>query len=177
MQNSADMIPRGPFWFSLIYHWTRSGRGNTGLTLPFLVGALYRDGAYRNEHLSDESVLFYLLDDFQKTCPKPYHVEIYRCIDLREPVAAVYTNLHMDASEASELRHGEQALYVWTKYSRSQDIQRVAKAFWEGEGLNEPIRDHRFTCIGNKHYVKFRPKDEAFIDETKGVMADAGACT
>jgi hypothetical protein len=75
----------------------------------------------------------------------------------------------MGAAEASELRDGDQVLYVWTAYSRSGDVRRAAKSFWKK--LHGPISERRFTCTGKERYEQFRPKDTAFIDETKNVMA------
>jgi len=158
-----------PFWFALIYRWKATGRGTTGLTLPFLVGALHFEGIYADHHLSDHSALFYLLTDFQRMCPKPLHVEISECVNLHEPVAGLYPQLYMAAAEATEVRDGNRVLYIRKKYCREPDIESAAKALWGT--LKEPISERRFSCVGKQLYVRFSTTDQTFIEQTKHWMA------
>lgn len=74
-----------PFWFRLIEQWRLTGRGEYGLTFPFLVAAISNDtGKKPNESL--------IANVFQTIIENPfdgYYCEVRWCGNINEPVASV----------------------------------------------------------------------------------------
>ena len=78
-----------PLWLALCDLWVAEDRGNTGLTVPFLIGAA--------KYLSPEECiegptqknLAKLLFEIQQQCPKDRSVRIEMCGTSRKPVVKV----------------------------------------------------------------------------------------
>lgn len=74
-----------PFWFRLIEQWKQTGRGEYGLTFPFLVGAISNyTGEKPNESLV-ESVFKTIIESPFEGC----YCEVRWCGNINEPVASV----------------------------------------------------------------------------------------
>ncbi len=73
------------FWFTIIKQWREKGMGENGVTLPFLVGALTRQGNEFPIEQSVESVLNAIIFH-----PVPDHYcEVRWCHQIDEPVISV----------------------------------------------------------------------------------------
>ena len=60
-------------WFTLIQEWKAKGMGQTGVTLPFLIGALANKSG-RNEWSSQD--VHYLIEEIVRHPEKGYVIEV-----------------------------------------------------------------------------------------------------
>ncbi|MEA1989213.1 MAG: hypothetical protein U9N57_08420 [Pseudomonadota bacterium] len=74
-----------PFWFKIIEQWKEMGKGEYGVTFPFLIGAIAKASA---QEPNDELVR----KTFQEIIENPfpgYYCEVRQCGNINEPVASV----------------------------------------------------------------------------------------
>ena len=70
-------------WFTLIQEWKAKGMGQTGVTLPFLIGALANKSG-RNEWSSQD--VHYLIEEIVRHPEKGYVIEVNWCHNIHAPV-------------------------------------------------------------------------------------------
>lgn len=74
-----------PFWFRIIEQWKEQGKGEYGVTFPFLVGSVSRTtGKPANEALVRE-----IFQEIISNPVKDYYCEVRWCGNINEPVASV----------------------------------------------------------------------------------------
>lgn len=86
-----------PDWFALIEGWTAKGMGNSGPTLPFLVGAL----ALSSGRLpTDASEIQHLLEDIADNPVPGYVIHVSWCPTIDAPVFSIAHTRHAHARPA-----------------------------------------------------------------------------
>ncbi len=76
---------KNPFWFSVIEQWKEMGKGEYGVTFPFLVGAIAKTSAQSINKA-------FVISIFQEIINNPvagYYCEVRWCVNIDEPVASV----------------------------------------------------------------------------------------
>ncbi|WP_300357521.1 hypothetical protein [uncultured Pseudoalteromonas sp.] len=74
-----------PFWFHIIKQWKEMGKGEYGVTIPFLVGALA-------SHFGKEPTKEFVDETFENIKSNPvngYYCEVRWCGNIDEPVISV----------------------------------------------------------------------------------------
>lgn len=157
-----------PLWFGLIRRWVETGRGSTGLTLPFLVGAAWRESRHADGDMPDMFELTDLLHAFQSKTPSECFIKIAQCGVLRQPVASIYEGVPMAVRDTIELRGGTSTLCV-ESYPHNRDIDSAALSLWTLVG--DAVVQGRFSYNQRlARYVPFPDDELAFIDETKSLL-------
>lgn len=146
-------------WLDLIEHWIPMGMGNTGPTLPFLIGAPrvvgLRDG------IANIPELTALLCSLQSA--QSIYVRIDECTNLRQPVVGSYDrNMTMDASEIVRRTNGRSSLYVSQQYRHRQDIESVSDVLWKL--IRSPVTNGQYS-FDEGRYGMYRPKEIGFINK------------
>lgn len=80
-----DIFMSNPFWFNLILKWKEMGKGEYGITLPFVIGAV---SIQRNEAVTKD----FITNVFDEILHEPvsgFYCEIRQCGNINEPVASV----------------------------------------------------------------------------------------
>jgi hypothetical protein len=156
---------KGPLWFALMRHWVDTDRGKTGLTLPFLVGALWRDRGAAGK--PDALQLSNLLFAFQTRTPAGCFIKI-KPTDLHQPVAKAYQGDAMSVAHTIELAAGPSRLSI-EDYKHTRTIDSAFPSLWILVG--DAIREGRFSYSkAAGRYVEFTADETAFIDETKSLI-------
>jgi hypothetical protein len=141
----------------LLTRWVDCRMGNTGPTLPFLLGANRKfDELHEVADVSDLSKMLYDLQEFST-----HYVLIKECDRLHQPVVGLYKpGTTMEAQELIERPKGKSALYVSRKYPHRQDIQSVCDTFWPK--IEAAVTDRRYSHDG-KDYGAYTSKERAYI--------------
>ncbi|NQZ24498.1 MAG: hypothetical protein HRT53_20935 [Colwellia sp.] len=74
-----------PFWFNAILQWKETGKGEYGITFPFLIGAI---ATLKNEVVTEN----FITDVFDEILNNPvsgYYCEVRQCGNIDEPVASI----------------------------------------------------------------------------------------
>ncbi|MDH3360287.1 MAG: hypothetical protein OEL55_05390 [Desulfobulbaceae bacterium] len=74
-----------PFWFNVIYHWKKMGKGQYGVTFPFLIGAVAIDKAKS----PDKELVCKVFNEMKSNPVNGYYCEVRWCGNIDEPVVSV----------------------------------------------------------------------------------------
>ena len=74
-----------PIWFNIIKKWKDSGKGEYGVTFPFLVGAL----AYHFDKKPTQKFVDEILENIKSNPVHGYYCEVRWCENINEPVISV----------------------------------------------------------------------------------------
>jgi hypothetical protein len=167
-----------PLWFWLIRRWVETGKGDTGLTLPFLIGALWIEG--RKAGFPGRRQLTDLLYAFQRHTPSTHVIRIGQCGNLGEPVAKAIPEdpSRRDPKEPMlsdeqriDLPRGASRLYV-RDYEHRRDMNSAAESL--AKLVEAAFSDGRYSFqrgnggrSGRGDYVPFTDEDQRFIEATK----------
>lgn len=153
-------------WLRLLQH--QRSRGRTGLTIPFLIGAVgapdQRDSSIEED--AAYGALSSLLLSFRDEVPDAHSVVIAECVDLREPIVALYPRGQARA-DCEGLPAGgagiDTRLYVQRQYflGRKHTVESVIGALWKR------FRDHLMRSefsFREGRYAPFNAEDQAFAE-------------
>ncbi|MCG9695743.1 hypothetical protein [Shewanella sp. Isolate11] len=73
------------FWFDLIDKWVKSGRGQYGISFPFLVGAI----ALKTKEKSAKNLIDEIFENIISNPVPGYYCEVRWCGKIKEPVASI----------------------------------------------------------------------------------------
>lgn len=150
-------------WFDLLL--LQRKKGLTGRTLPFLVGACRTPPGSAPANQDDAFFeLGRLLEHMRDADPKSHVVRIATCVDLGQPLAALYPRDEpMNQTELVRSRFdGRHALFVERCYRGNGDLNHVLETLWEH--LAGHIAAGRYS-FRNGAYAPFHEEDLAFIAE------------
>lgn len=154
-----------PLWLALCDQWIAEHRGNTGLTIPFLVGATQYSGASSCTDVPSQKGLAKLLFELQSQCPKGRCVRIELCGTREKPVVKVAS--FADVQNVAELilaRKGESRLYVSQTYPHKRTLDSATDALWSVIG--EAVASRLFSYAGGT-YRSLNSDEVAFIARAK----------
>jgi hypothetical protein len=154
-----------PHWLSLCEHWVAEGRGNTGVTVPFLVGATQHfDGAETTAAL-DQAALAELLYELQKNCPADRCVRIEMCGTSYKPVVKLSDSSEVqNQKELVKARKGNSQLYVAQTYPHDGTMNSAVDALWKVIG---PAVVSGAYSYRDGRYNPFTTDEMAFIKRAK----------
>ncbi|MEW8092435.1 MAG: hypothetical protein AB2777_17795 [Candidatus Thiodiazotropha endolucinida] len=164
-----------PDWFSLIDQWRKKNMGVTGITLPFLVGAL----SLKEKTIQpSESTTRALLQEIINQPVAGYIIQVQWCPNIDAPVLSTIGTIavaqeKMKCSFRSK-ESGNISLIFSTNYQSdivgmgcSNENDCLEKLI---EYAAEPISNGSFsrnkTISGEYEYGKFVKRDLSYIDET-----------
>ncbi len=150
-----------PDWFILIEQWVPKGMGTTGVTLPFLVGALaYKAGQtdLGARHVRD------VLDDIIQHPVEGYVTEVCWCHDISAPVLNTKRNdspMRMPSSvaiprpsgEGESLVFGTNLEFHWNSKDPLAWLDRLA------EDAAEPVSNGRYSRKRKDGSIEFEYGD------------------
>jgi len=152
-------------WFDLLR--LQQQRGEFGLTIPFLIGALRNPpGQIIAGEPLNYGELCTLLEQMRDANLSTQSVRIARCVKLHEPVAAIYnTGERMTMAESistasAALTH----LYVEQQYRGSGEVTDVVDKLWARIGAF--IVSGAFSYQDGE-YRAFSPADYDFINRAR----------
>ena len=76
---------KNPFWFAVIKQWKEMGKGEYGVTFPFLIGAIAEVGNHKVNKELVESVFHEIIHN----PVSDFYCEVRWCGNIDEPVASV----------------------------------------------------------------------------------------
>jgi hypothetical protein len=141
----------------LLRNWVTSGMGNTGPTLPFLLGATRKfDEAHPVADISELNAMLFGFQDFTT-----HNVLIKECHTLHRPVVGLYRlDTTMEALELIVRPKAKSLLYVSRRYEHKRDIQSVCDFFWPQ--IEIAVSNRRYSFNG-KDYGPYTLKERAYI--------------
>ena len=74
-----------PFWFNIVEQWKEMGKGEYGVTFPFLIGAIAKASAQE----PSEALVRNAFREIIETPFPGYYCEVRWCGNINEPVASV----------------------------------------------------------------------------------------
>lgn len=74
-----------PFWFNAILQWKEMGKGEYGITFPFLIGAIAK---LKNEVVTEEFITN-VFDEILNNPVGGFYCEVRQCGNIGEPVVAI----------------------------------------------------------------------------------------
>ena len=158
-----------PDWFTLIERWVPEGLGDSGITLPFLVGALAFKNGFVESNLSEvEKVL-------DEICNKPvdgYVIEVSDCLKIDVPVlkATRCDVLRMDtlyaiahpSGKGQSLVFGSNLTIYWQTSDPAILLAKLAKDAAQYTEKGQYSR--RFNPVNSKYeYGDFTENEIAYI--------------
>jgi hypothetical protein len=140
------------------------------LTIPFLFGTYEVPSA---SNAIEESAAFgalsSLLLSFRDATPEDHSVVIAECVDLREPIVALYPPAHgrSDCEALPGRAGGAPKLYVQRPYLRTKkpSVDSVLEVFWGRFGNHLTCGEFSFRA---NHYSRFNAQDRLFIERALG---------
>jgi hypothetical protein len=151
-----------PLWLALCDQWVAEGRGYTGVTVPFLVGAARHSGTTELVEVPSQKDLAKLLFDIQNQCPTNRSVRIEMCGTREKPVVKVADLSEVqDIAEQIRARRGESRLYISQTYPHERTLDSAVEALWNVVG--NAISSRAFSYAGN-NYRPFNNEERAFIE-------------
>jgi hypothetical protein len=155
-------------WLSLLQH--QRARGRTGLTVPFLIGAVrITDRSDAIEENEAFGALSSLLLSFRDETPEPQSIVIAECVDLHEPIVSLYPRQPGRAGcEAVPESLGViTRLYVQRQYfqRRMRTVESVISKLWQRHRDNLIRGEFSFR---EGRYATFNHQDRAFLDRALG---------
>lgn len=161
-----------PLWFRLIERWVPEHMGQTGITLPFLAGAIARQRGVRSVSVDE---LHSLMQQLIDSPVNGFAVSVSRCPNIKAPVLSM--------SSVSKAMPFDGCVFLDTNENPvlgfSCNVQSSLGGFGSsnpGECLERLISDaaphcsignfsRRFNDTRNEYeYAEFSPKDEKYID-------------
>lgn len=144
-------------WLNLIGQWIPQGMGNTGPTLPFLIGATRVVGLKSGAgDISELSELLYTLQNSQN-----FHIRIAKCSNLGQPVARLHDrNETMAGNELIRRTRGTSSLYVSMDYPHTQNIDSVISIFQQQ--IETAITNEQWS-YSNGRYGSYQHREREFI--------------
>jgi len=144
-------------WLALVLNWRSHGMGNTGPTLPFLIGATrivgIRDGI---PTISDFGSLLF---SFQTS--KSHYIRIEACARLGQPVVGSYDRSStMDGSELIRRNKGSSSLYIGNRYRHGQGLESAIEALWS---MVEPAVTNGMFSFNGSRYGEYLQRELNFI--------------
>lgn len=134
--------------------------GNTGPTIPFLLGAIHD-----NASAQDMGDLAALLYQFQLL--RSHHVRIAPCWELEQPVVSLYGRSEtMNSVELVKRPSRPSSLYVSQEYTHKQDIPSVFQSLWGRLSVALTNGQYSFSSHSDS-YGSFTKKDRSYIQECK----------
>ena len=112
-----------PFWYSLIYTWVRK-RYRTGLSLPFIVGAINQKEGTKASLQDIDDVIHEMATEVL-----PERITIMRCPDLMEPVFG----LESRNIKLPEGKFSSENLFLFPNFKRDGDSPEELINFFRGE--------------------------------------------
>jgi len=76
---------KNPYWFNVIQQWKEKGKGEYGVTLPFLVGAI----AKASNEAANETLIREIFHEIIENPVSGYYCKVRWCGNINEPVASV----------------------------------------------------------------------------------------
>lgn len=154
-----------PLWQALCEQWVAEHRGNTGLTVPFLVGATQRSNSADLPAQLDQAALAKLLFELQSQCPPNRCVRIEMCGTPEKPVVKVSELTDVQShGELLKARKGKSRLYVSQTYAHDSTMESAIRALWKVVG--PAIASGGFSYNDGKFHP-FSSDEEAFIERAK----------
>lgn len=144
-------------WLRILNQWVPRGMGNTGPTLPFLIGAsrLNSPAAGRPD-ISDMSRLLAALHN-----STTHYIKIEECGTLHQPVAAEYSRTYvMSAEELVRKPSGTGSLHISKQYQHSGDLEAACASLW---AITEDALSQQHYSYHVDRYGTFTPRDLSFI--------------
>lgn len=74
-----------PFWFNAIFQWKEMGKGEYGITFPFLIGAIAK---LKNEVVTEDFITN-VFDEILNNPVSGFYCEVRQCGNIDEPVASI----------------------------------------------------------------------------------------
>lgn len=142
-------------------------RGLTGFTMPYLIGSL-RDpvGNTSGDERQDYQEFIELLQFFQSLEHIPQcYVGISECVELKQPVVALYDSLDKIngySLELIEAHNGSSTLYASSEYHKKGSFDDLANMLWSLSEKHILIGDFSFE---RGQYSKFTDADKNFITD------------
>ncbi len=159
-----------PDWFILIAQWVKTGRGDFGPTLPFIVGAI----AFKNGQTS-LSVEFVknILDEIVYNPVEGYFTEVRWCPDINAPVFNTRENNwpYKLASPVEIARpSGEGKSIVFSKDMQSGLHFNTSNS----KTLLECLVQHAIVPVSQGKFSRYRSKDGTGFEFREFSKADIG---
>ncbi len=83
--NIGTMNMKNPFWFNIIEQWKLTGKGEYGVTFPFLIGAM----VFANKKEITNEFVGNIFQEIINNPVADYYCEVRWCGDIDEPVASI----------------------------------------------------------------------------------------
>jgi hypothetical protein len=74
-----------PFWFNIIQQWKKMGKGEYGVTFPFLAGAVALD----SKGEATEELISSIFEEMKKNPIPGHYCEVRWCGNINEPVVSI----------------------------------------------------------------------------------------
>lgn len=143
-------------------------RGRTALTIPFFIGSLHSPthGALQPRTAKDE--IHALFSSFLDDVPMDHAVSIYRCPDIKQPVAIEFYSQYFQSGAVGLQSQSQKrtTLYVSSEFTSDGIYSLTSLSEQLFQELQQPICNGRFS-FRHGVYTAFSDEDLKFIETSK----------
>lgn len=158
-----------PFWFNIIQQWRQMGKGEYGVTFPFLVGAVARN----TNSDPDKRFIKNLFEEMKNNPVAGHYCEVRWCGDVKEPVVSI-SPIEKAPTVSLQAEHKIKEIISVGFTSNLMDIFHLDCKTFE-ECLVELIsRTHKLVEAGkfsknNGKFAAFTKSDIEFIETVQKI--------